>query len=185
MNNLISKKIVAILFFSGDSLSVSELATRIDVSEEEIVHSMNELQQKLQEVGLSLNTLNNTYSLTTHADVADFINVVRKKELQSSLSPAAIETLALILYRQPIRKIDIDYIRGVNSQFILRNLFAKGLITREKDHTDERSHIYKGTLALLEFLGVEDISKLPDYEKIREELSIKEDILHQEDDEKK
>jgi len=185
MNSSLLQKIVALLFFSGDSFSLLQLTKRLGVSHEDIVASLQGAEPRLQTLGLSLNELNGSYSLTTHVDTAEFINQIRKQELQGSLSPAAIETLALILYRQPIRKIDIDYIRGVNSQFILRNLYAKGLVTREKDPHDERSHIYKATLGLLEFLGVDNIEQLPEYVSIRKELSTKEEILHEETDEKK
>jgi segregation and condensation protein B len=185
MNSSLTQKIIALLFFSGDTFTVAQLSKVIGDSEENILQAMNNILAQLQPLGLSLNTLDNTYSLTTHSEVADFINNIRKQELQSSLSPAAIETLALILYRQPIRKVDIDYVRGVNSQFILRNLYTKGLITREKDLLDERSHVYKATLALLEFLGVDSIDQLPEYEVLREELLAKEEVLHQETDAQK
>lgn len=179
--NDITKKIISLLFYTGDSFSISKLADLLEVSESDIEDSLEGIHEFLRQAGLSLNRLDNNISLTTHPDTTDLITKIRQEELQGSLSPAALETLALILYRNPIKKTDIDYIRGVNSQFILRNLHSKGLVSREKDPDDERSHVYKPTLALMEFLGIKSIEDLPDYKTLREELSLKEEILHSED----
>lgn len=179
--NAHTQKIIALLFYSGETFSLSQLSKIFGTDKEEIEASIQGIDEHLRLIGLALNRFDDTFSLTNHPDTTECITQLRQEELQGTMSPAALETLALVLYRQPIKKSDIDYIRGVNSQFILRNLHSKGLVTREKDPAEERSHIYKPTLALLEFMGLQHIHDLPDYETIRKELSAKEELLHQED----
>jgi segregation and condensation protein B len=81
-----------------------------------------------------------------------------------------METLSTILYYGPISRRDIDYIRGVNSTFIIRNLLVRGLIEKAENDKDQRIFMYKPTFDLLAFLGITKIEDLPDYTKIREEF---------------
>ncbi len=85
------------------------------------------------------------------------------------MTPSALETLSIIIYRGPITKKEIDYIRGVNSGFILRNLLIRGLI--EKDESKEgRGVQYKPTLDLLSLLGISNLSELPEYDAVKKEI---------------
>jgi segregation and condensation protein B len=86
------------------------------------------------------------------------------------LGKAGLETLAIILYQGPISRADIDYIRGVNSQFIVRNLLIRGLIERVDNPTDARSFLYKTTLDLLSHLGISKIQDLPEYDQVRRDI---------------
>jgi segregation and condensation protein B len=79
------------------------------------------------------------------------------------LGKAGLETLSIVLYKGPISRADIDYVRGVNSAFILRNLSVRGLITKEDNK-------YKPTLDLISHLGIKHIDELPDKETILAEL---------------
>jgi segregation and condensation protein B len=92
------------------------------------------------------------------------IEELQKEELSRDLGRAGLETLTIILYKGPISRREIDYIRGVNSGFILRNLLIRGLIERAESQTGERSFSYKPTLALLEYLGISKRDDLPEYE---------------------
>lgn len=95
-----------------------------------------------------------------------------KDDLQKDLGKSALETLAIILYQGPIKRADIDYVRGVNSQFILRNLLMRGLISRVDDPSDERTFLYKPSLELMAFLGITDIKQLPDFEEVVGKLMV-------------
>ncbi len=77
-----------------------------------------------------------------------------------------METLAIILYQGPVKRSQIDYVRGVNSQFILRNLLVRGLIDRSLDPADERVFVYSPSLELLSYLGVSSVKDLPEFEKV-------------------
>jgi segregation and condensation protein B len=91
--------------------------------------------------------------------------------LVRDLGKAGLETLTIILYKHPIKRSEIDYIRGVNSSFILRNLLIRGLIERltEKEGLG-RGYLYKPTLELLSHLGVSKIENLPESASITSEL---------------
>ena len=76
---------------------------------------------------------------------------------------AGLETISIILYKAPVPKSEIDFIRGVNSQFILRNLLIRGLVERIPSSSG-RGGAYRPTLDLLRYLGVTKVEELPDYE---------------------
>ena len=86
------------------------------------------------------------------------------------LGKAGSETLAVVLYRGPVSRADIDYIRGVNCAFILRNLQVRGLVQRISNPKNARSFLYEATPDLLKHLGVTEITSLPDYQAMRDEL---------------
>ena len=83
-----------------------------------------------------------------------------------------METLSIILYQGPISRSDIDYIRGVNSQFILRNLLIRGLIERIDNPNDARSFLYKVSINLLANLGINKIEELPEYEQVKKDIDL-------------
>ncbi len=86
------------------------------------------------------------------------------------MGKASLETLTIILYRGPITKSQIDYIRGVNSNFILRGLLIRGLIEREKNPDDERGFIYKPAIELITHLGIGSLSGLPEYTETQAQI---------------
>lgn len=176
MNNL-SKKIQALIFYKGGDVKLKDICNLCQCDKEDTIKSIGEIRQALNGHGIILNEHEGVYSITTSPDVSDIIETLRKDEVSGPMSPSALETLSIILYQGPIRKTDIDFIRGVNSQFILRNLLARGLISRIKDTEDERTFSYKPTLALIEFLGISNINELPDYESIKKEITERKDFL--------
>jgi segregation and condensation protein B len=105
---------------------------------------------------------------------------LQREELSRELGRAGLETLAIILYRGPVSRREIDHIRGVNSSFILRSLLIRGLIERADPSTSStsspqassgqvvagRSYSYKATLKLLEYLGVTRLEDLPQYQNV-------------------
>ena len=81
-----------------------------------------------------------------------------------------METLSIVLYRGPVRKSEIDYIRGVNSATILRNLLVRGLVERKTDENNQRSFFYLPTFELLSYLGISELKELPEYEQTQKEI---------------
>jgi segregation and condensation protein B len=108
--------------------------------------------------------------LGTAQELSPLIEQLTKEELSRDLGKAGLETLSIILYQGPISRADIDYIRGVNSQFIVRNLLIRGLIERVDNPKDARSFLYKTTLQLLSHLGVSKIEDLPEYQQVRKDI---------------
>lgn len=170
--NKITQKIEAYLFFQGEPVTIKNLSKTLDTDTETIEQALLILSEKIHtDSGIVLIRYDDMVTLGTHIDVHDFIEKKIKEDLQKELGKSALETLAIILYQGPIKRADIDYVRGVNSQFILRNLLIRGLITRVDDPSDERTFLYRPSLELLAFLGITDITQLPEYDEVLVKLS--------------
>lgn len=166
----INAKIESILFWKGEPLTVKELSKILSVEESFIQQGLLVLEEKLKDRGLSLIREDDTVLLVTHQAVADIITELNKEELTKDLSKASLETLSIILYRGPMKRSEIDYIRGVNSQFILRNLSIRGLIEKQISPNDERSYTYSPSIDLLRFLGISKKEDLPDYHSVNKDI---------------
>ena len=133
-----------------------------DKKEEEINISLEHLSKQLENRGVRLVRNGNEVVLATAPESAEILKSIVKSEFDSELSKASLETLSIILYKNTASRAEIDYIRGVNSSFILRNLLIRGLVEREVKRGEDRSYIYKPSLSLLEHLGVKSLEELPD-----------------------
>lgn len=163
-------KIEALLFFKTDPVSYKELAKILGVSEEEILRGLELLEEKLSERGICLLKKDESVMLGTSSEMSATIETLIKEELDRDLGKAGLETMAIVLYRGPILKSEIDYIRGVNSGFILRNLLVRGLVEKEQNPSG-RGFVYRPTFELMQHLGVAEIEKLPDFEEINKSLT--------------
>ena len=164
-------KIEALLFYKGEAMKVKELAKLLSADTNTIEESLNILKEKLSERGVQLIQKEDEVMLATTPEMSELIEQIRKDELTKDLGKAGAETLSIVLYKGPITRAEIDYIRGVNSTFILRNLLIRGLVEKVANPTNQRSFLYKPTLELLSFLGISSIEDLPEFDKVQEELA--------------
>lgn len=170
MSMEMDNQIEAILFWKGEALSIAELARMLKVPSGEIKKGLAELQVKLSNRGLTIVRTDNEVALVTAPSAAPLLEQLQKEELSKDIGRAGLETLSIILYRSPISRRDIEYIRGVNSTSILRTLLIRGLIEREHGTADERVFNYSPTIALLSMLGIGNREKLPEFEIIKNEM---------------
>lgn len=171
----LSAKLEAVLFWKAEPISFKKLAQLLStdgakVSETDIKVGLVELENILKGRGLTLVQTDTEVMLGTAKELSPLIEQLTKEELSRDLGKAGLETLSIVLYQGPISRADIDYIRGVNSQFILRNLLIRGLVERIDNPKDARSFLYKTTLDLLAHLGVSKVEALPEYEKVRADI---------------
>ncbi len=166
----LSAKIEAILFYKAEPLPLRRLCQILKKDEDEIKSALKGLDHDLEERGLTLIEWENEYTLGTSKELSDIIETLTKEELVKDLGKAGLETLSIILYEGPLSRSEIDYIRGVNSQFILRNLLIRGLIERVENPKDQRSFLYKPTLELISYLGLSKITELPDYDNVKRDI---------------
>ena len=159
----LAQKIESYLFVSGSRMSTSQLAHVFSVSTSEIQEALEQLTAMLDGHGIMLVNDGDEYTLGTLPTSDDWFADIRKKELSTPLSKGAHETLAIILYQGSATKPEIDYIRGVNSQFMLRNLLIRGLIEKFSEVTDKRITRYRPSIDTLKKLGITDINQLPNY----------------------
>lgn len=169
MTNL-SNQIESILFWKSEPLSVKELSRMLSVDTEKINEGIAELEKDLENRGVVLMKKGEEVLLATSTASSELIQKITKEEESAELGKAALETLSIILYKGPIRRSDVDYIRGVNSSFIIRNLLVRGLVEKKTDPKDLRTFIYSPSFELLAHLGLSDIKNLPDFEKVQSEI---------------
>lgn len=163
-------KIEALLFYKNEPLTLKEIAQAVESDEAEVSIALATLDQKLAGRGIVLLKKDKAYLLGTAPEASTLIEKVQKSEISTELGRAGLETLTIIAYEGPISRPEIDYLRGVNSSFILRNLMIRGLVERVPDENDSRRFLYRPTFGLLQHLGVKEISELPEFESVREKI---------------
>src|SRR3989344_4897557 len=105
--------------------------------------------------------------LVSSSEAAPFIEKLIKSDFDEDLSQAALETLAIISYRGPVSRAQVEDIRGVNCSFILRALSIRGLIERKENPEDHRSHLYQVSFDFLRQMGVSKLEDLPNFSESR------------------
>jgi len=159
----LEQQIEAVLFYKAKPVAISWLIKFFAVDAENLGNSLVALQQNLANRGLRLIVSDNKeVQMVTAPELAEIIEKVRRDDIKRDIGSAGAETLAVILYRGPISRVEIDRIRGVNSSFILRNLQIRGLVERVGNES-ARGYSYQATPLLLAHLGVEQKESLPDY----------------------
>lgn len=160
--------IEGILFVVGDEgITLKEISKVLEISELEIKEILMDMkrQYESEDRGIRISFLGNTFKLTTKKEHKDYYEKLLKDNSRVfTLSNAALETLAIIAYNEPITRIQIDNIRGVQSSQILRKLVARGFV-KEAGKSDSigRPNLYKTTNEFLDYFGLatkEDLPKL-------------------------
>lgn len=156
--------IEALLFTWGDPLDLKSISTILDLDESIVENLLEEMIQEFdeEERGLRIIRVNDSYQLGTRIEHFDYIKKLNNRS-KKSLSNAAIETLSIIAYKQPVTKSDIDNIRGVKSDRVIETLYEKKLI-EELGRLDRpgRPIIYGTNENFLRYFGLESLDNLPD-----------------------
>jgi len=166
----LSDKLEAILFVAAEPVATAQLATALDVSISVIERGLNELDASLSTRGLRLQRHAGRVQLTTAPELAELIERFLGLEATSHLSRAALETLAIVAYQQPVTRPQIDSIRGVNSDSMIKSLLNKGLVL-ESGRADGpgRPILYSTTPEFLQHFGLNSILEMPPLAKSEEE----------------
>lgn len=172
-----AQQIEALLFLSGEAVALKELARLAQCSPSEVQLYLAELSQALTDHGLTILTTDTHAQLVTSPAVADYVRQYIATEAQE-LSAAAAETLALVAYRGPLTRTDIDVIRGVDSRHMIRQLTARALIRRTPK---SQPTTYTITEEFLQHLGLTSTAELPEYDTLsnHEKVTL---LLHHHDD---
>ncbi|MDD3411633.1 MAG: SMC-Scp complex subunit ScpB, partial [Eubacteriales bacterium] len=154
----------AILFVSGDSVPVPEVARALGLTELETMHAVEELQHRYESEnhGITLKRYGDHLKLETRAEYAPYVERLLQPVQKQSLSQAAMETLAVVAYRQPVTKAEVEMVRGVKCDYSMQSLLAKGLV-KEVGRKDAlgRPILYATTDDFLEHFGISDVRELP------------------------
>ncbi len=155
----------ALLFASGDEgLSLKQLVTVLDLEEQEVLEIIKDLEKSYQakERGIELVEVAGHYQLTTKKEHSSYLKRLVETPVNTSLSQAALETLAIIAYRQPITRAEVEEIRGVKTERPIHTLVTKALIKEVgRAEGTGRAILYGTTKEFLEYFGLKSIEELP------------------------
>ncbi|WP_426806753.1 SMC-Scp complex subunit ScpB [Streptococcus anginosus] len=173
-------EIEALLFVAGeDGLRVRQLAELLSMPPTGVTQSLEKLAEKYQkdeDSSLALLETSNTYKIVTKQDFAELLREYSKAPINQSLSRAALETLSIIAYKQPITRMEVDEIRGVNSSGAISKLQIFDLIRENgKKEVLGRPNLYVTTDYFLDYMGINSLEELPIVEET--ELIVEESQL--------
>lgn len=171
-----------LLFVVGeDGLSLNQLVDILEVDMDKVKEIISNLKEKYESEssGIRINFLGNTFKLTTKKEHKEYFQKLLENPESNVLTQAALETLAIIAYNEPITRIDVDEIRGVSSSQMIRKLVAKGFV-KEVGRSDAvgRPILYKTTSEFLDYFGLSTIDDLPKFEEFVSENNDDVDLYH-------
>ncbi len=154
--------IESLLFVAQEPVRIAQLATTLQTGTEEVESALKELEGTYARRGLRLQRKGDRVQMVTAPEAAPFVRSFLGLETGGKLSPAALETLAIIAYRQPVTRAQIEAIRGVNSDSVIRTLLNRGLI-EEQGRLEQagRPIIYGVTFEFLQQFGLSGLEDLP------------------------
>jgi len=189
MDNIYNSVIEALIFASDEVITAGEIINAIrkidgediEITSEDVETCIDLLNEKYKQTEASFKIIKiaGGYSFSTKPDYAKYLGYLSTEKSKRRLSQAALETLAIIAYKQPITKPEIESIRGVNSDYMINTLLEKNLITiKGRAETIGRPLLYNTTDEFLKYFGLNKISDLPKPREI-EEIMQDEDFIEQ------
>jgi len=158
----LTSKLESILFISGDPIRIQRLCFLLVPAREEDIRQVIEALGKMYESrGIRIVLKDEKVQMVSAPEHAGLVDELVKSYLSEELTPAALETLACVAYREPVTKADIDDLRGVNSVISLRALMMRGLVEKGRGDT------YRTSIDFLKKLGIEKVTDLPYYEELQ------------------
>jgi segregation and condensation protein B len=158
----LAAQVESLLFIAVEPVTPGQLATALETTNAEVSRALDELDASLRTRGLRLQRHSGRVQLTTAPETAEAIERFLGLEATSHLSRAALETLAIIAYQQPVTRPQVDAVRGVNSDGVMRSLLSKGLIQEGgRAEGPGRPILYSTTPEFLQHFGLNSLNELP------------------------
>ena len=181
--SMLDEFLESILFVSGNGLKVDELASLLEIKKSDINAAVARLKEKYGgKSGIHLISYNGKIQFSSNPEYSDVVAAVLNPIRERDLSNAALETIAIIAYRQPVTRLDIEQIRGVSSEYCVQLLLKNNLIeVVGRKESPGKPLLFGTTDEFLKRFQLEDISQLPDYETLLESIR----VLGNEKDEEK
>lgn len=168
-----------LLFVVGEEgLTLEQIGKTLEIGEDRAKELVGELKHEYEgeNRGIRIDFLGNKFKITTKYEHRSFYQKLIENPETNTLSQAALETLAIIAYNEPITRMQIDKLRGVTSNQIIRKLVSKGLIKETgRSNLPGRPILYETTNEFLDYFGLATIDELPDMREFLEEESKEED----------
>lgn len=171
-----------LLFVVGDDgLTIDAIKDILDLNDDEAKELIISLKEKYEsdDRGIGISFLGNTFKLTTKKEHREYYQKLIENPETNVLSGAALETLAIIAYNEPVTRVMVDEIRGVSSRDMIRKLVAKGLVKETgRSELPGRPILYATTSEFLDYFGLASKDELPKFEKVIEEATDDTDLYH-------
>lgn len=176
-DNKLLHTIESILYLSGQPVKVKDIAEKLEVDSKKILGMARELQKTYSgECGIILLIFNDTLQFSSNSIYAEEVTSVLNPIKEHALSKAMLETVAVIAYKQPITKLEIEQLRGVNCDYAVRILLENNLIeVVGRKNAVGKPLLFGTTDKFLRHFNIEKIDDLPDYDQLLEQIKIIED----------
>ncbi len=164
--------IEALLFISGEPVTLAELKTSSEIPEGEVKVLLDEMiaEYRGKNGGILIAEIANGYQMVTNPHFAPWVRKFRSTASASKLSMPALETLAIIAYKQPIIKAELELIRGVNSDGVIKTLLERRLIKiMGRKEVPGKPLLYGTTREFLQYFGLKDLTELPTISELTRE----------------
>ena len=166
----------ALLYIAGDDgISKESLENLLDLNKDKLISLLKELTEKLAadtSCGLTVLQINNSCKLATKPEVSSTVEKYFQKDVSKTISQSALEILSIVAYRQPITRVEIDDIRGVNSSGAIQTLIWRGLIKASgKKDAPGQPNLYITTDYFLQYFGYQSLADLPVIEDFEDDLA--------------
>lgn len=166
--------VLSVLFISGDGIERDFLAEKLDVDKKSIDKAIEELKAEYSgDKGVHIITYKNKVQLSSNPNYANYISDVLNPIREKSLTRAALETLAIIAYKQPVTKLEVEDVRRVNSDYAVQVLLDQDMIevVGRKDAVG-KPLMFGTTENFLKRFNIESLTELPDYEELMERINV-------------
>ncbi|EPY2304010.1 segregation and condensation protein B [Clostridium sporogenes] len=166
--------IESLLFMSGEPINIKDLATILNCKQDKVSLLLNEMKNNYssKDRGIKILIYNKTVQLVTKPENSIYVEKLLKTNVRQSLSHAALETLSIIAYKQPITRVAIDEIRGVKSDRAIYTLLEKNIIKEcGRLEVPGKPILYGTTEEFLKFFGLDSIEAIPNLEDLLKEFS--------------
>lgn len=174
LNKQLDEILTSILFIAGQGVEVKYIAEKLAIKEDKINKAIERLKEKYSgNSGIKLISYKGKIQLASNSDYADYVAEVLNPIREKQLTRATLETVAIICYKQPITKLEIEEIRGANSDYAMQILKDHNLIevVGRKDAVGN-PYLYGTTDEFLKRFEIEDLNDLPDYEEILSRIEV-------------
>lgn len=176
--NLLKQNIEALIFASEESITLKEISITLkntfdwELTDEEILTAISELREKYssEEFSFELVEIAEGYQFLTKKNFFDIVSALIQHKSQKRLSASALETLAIVAYKQPVTKTEVEQIRGVNCDYTIQKLLEKELIEiKGKSDSPGRPLIYATSKSFMDYFGISSVNDLPQLKDIHVE----------------
>ena len=166
--------IESILFVSGKEVAIKDISEKLEISEKEILKAAKQLEEKYgKESGIQLLIFNKKLQFCSNTEYADDVSKVLNPIKERELSKSMLEVAAIIAYKQPVTRIDLEEIRGCNSEYAIQNLLKLGVIevVGRKDAVG-KPVLFGTTDNFLKRFQISSLDELPDYDEVMEKIKL-------------